>query len=301
MKEFIRYLPFILILEIVLIIFLHNGKFPPDNTPKAEVRVVKSQELWSGTTATVNPKTKKEVPVIIETEGLKLVPPSAPSTYIKIVDGCGPYFSGTCINVRAGPSTSSPKTLQLRNGMVLKTSEKVTDDGREWYKIAFDDWLRYPERVSRSWYVAADLVTAVTESEQFMDSKDIVATGTKRILVDRSEQTLYAYNGDTLFMEEKISTGLDGTPTPRGTFPIFRKTPSRYMQGPLPGISTQYFDLPGVPWTMYFTEAGGAIHGAYWHDKFGKQWSHGCVNLPPEKAEILYHWAELGTPVTVRD
>jgi len=52
---------------------------------------------------------------------------------------------------------------------------------------------------------------------------------------------------------------------------------------------------------MYFTEAGGAIHGAYWHDKFGKQWSHGCVNLPPEKAEVLYHWAELGTAVTVRD
>jgi lipoprotein-anchoring transpeptidase ErfK/SrfK len=52
---------------------------------------------------------------------------------------------------------------------------------------------------------------------------------------------------------------------------------------------------------MYFTNEGGAIHGAYWHDSFGQQWSHGCVNLPPEKAKELYEWAPLGAPVYVHD
>lgn len=288
---------------MVLIILLNYDRFQSarfKESQQSQVQVVVTEELWGDGSATKE-EPELVMPIIIETEDLKIEPTIVPSTYIKIVDSCGPYFSGECVNLRAGPSTTSPKTKQLRNGMVLHTAEEVENDGRMWYKIAFDDWLRYPERVSKSWYVAADLVTPVLESPQSIDVTTAVASGTKRILVDRSQQKLYAYDGDELFMEEKISTGLDGTPTPRGTFPIYKKTPSRYMQGPLPGISPQYFDLPGVPWTMYFTEAGGAIHGAYWHDKFGKQWSHGCVNLPPEKAEILYHWAELGTAVTVRD
>jgi lipoprotein-anchoring transpeptidase ErfK/SrfK len=112
---------------------------------------------------------------------------------------------------------------------------------------------------------------------------------------------LYAYDGDTLYMQEAISTGLELTPTPRGVFTVYRMTPSRYMQGPIPGISDQYFDLPGVPWNLYFTPEGAVIHGAYWHDRFGSPWSHGCVNLPPEKAKKLYAWAEIGTKVVVQD
>jgi lipoprotein-anchoring transpeptidase ErfK/SrfK len=91
------------------------------------------------------------------------------------------------------------------------------------------------------------------------------------------------------------------TPTPRGTFTIYKKTPSRYMQGPLPGISDQYYDLPGVPWTLYFTQEGAAIHGAYWHNNFGQRWSHGCVNVSLTEAETLYRWADVGTQVIVRD
>ena len=82
---------------------------------------------------------------------------------------------------------------------------------------------------------------------------------------------------------------------------IFKKTPSRYMQGPLPGITDQYYDLPGVPWNLYFTSGGAVIHGAYWHDKFGQPWSHGCVNVPLAEAQKLYKWVDLGTQVIVRN
>ena len=100
-------------------------------------------------------------------------------------------------------------------------------------------------------------------------------------------------------MQAQTSTGLDDTPTPLGTFTIFKKTPSRYMEGPTPGVSEQAYDLPGVPWDLYFTSGGAAIHGAYWHDDFGQQHSHGCVNLPLQDAETLYPWADVGTTVTV--
>lgn len=184
--------------------------------------------------------------------------------------------------------------------MVLRVGGTTEADGRTWYRIVFDEWLRYPERAGSALYVAGDLVEPFTDQGP-QDLSDAEATGIKRIIVDRSDQMLYAYDGDMLFMQSPVSTGLELTPTPRGTFTIYRKTPSRYMQGPIPGISTQDYDLPGVPWNLYFTQEGAVIHGAYWHDDFGKTHSNGCVNLPIDAAKKLYEWADLGTEVTVRD
>lgn len=230
-----------------------------------------------------------------------VVQETPPVQYMEVLDGCAAHFEGACVNVRSRPSVEAPAVTHLRNGVVLRVEKVVHAEDRDWYKITFDEWVRYPDRVANEWYVAAgDYVRLFSHAppEKLVGR---AATTTKRIVVDRTLQTLYAYDGDELFMEEHISTGLDDTPTPRGQFKIFSKTPSRYMQGPVPGISDQEFDLPGVPWTMYFTNEGGAIHGAYWHNNFGEQWSHGCVNLPPEKAKTLYEWADLGTPVWVHD
>jgi len=217
--------------------------------------------------------------------------------YIEIVNSCGPHFEGSCVNLRSDAGTTSKKLLQLRNGMMLKVENKIEIDNAMWYKVYFDEYVRYPERLSKNMYVSSDYAKLLS----VIDEKEEVASTTKKIVIDLSEQNLYAYDGDEIFMEIKVSTGLKDTPTPRGNFTIFSKTPSRYMQGPLPGISEQAYDLPGVPWTMYFTKQGGAIHGAYWHEKFGEKWSHGCVNLKLDEAEKLYKWAPLGTKVIVRD
>lgn len=222
--------------------------------------------------------------------------------YIEVVDGCGPHFDGTCVNMRSGPGENYPVVLRLRNGVLLKVKETVIRDGREWYKIWLDGGIHFPERVTGDWYVSAgEYVRAFTNKGDEELSPGEKATTTKRIIVDLSKEMLYAYDGDALFMEEKISAGLDDTPTPRGTFFVYKKTPSRYMQGPIPDVSDQYFDLPGVPWNLYFTYEGAVIHGAYWHNNFGQQWSHGCVNLSPENAQKLYEWTPVGTPVIVRD
>lgn len=220
--------------------------------------------------------------------------------YIEVTDSCGPYYQGDCVNMRSGPGTNYPVVLRLRNGMVLKVAGTVTDEnGEAWYKIDPGENIRYPERITSGWYVYANLVTAINDDGDHRLEKGDHPTSTKRITVDIEHEMLYAYDGDTLFMQEPISTGLDATPTPKGTFTVYAMTPSRYMQGPLPGVSGQVYDLPGVPWNLYFTQDGAVIHGAYWHDHFGQQWSHGCVNLPPEKAKQLYDWAELGMKVTV--
>lgn len=221
--------------------------------------------------------------------------------YLEVTQGCGPYYGGGCVNLRSGPTEDSPVVMKLRSGIVLQAFGSVENNGRNWYKVGFDEWVRYPDRMKGDLYVAAEFVRPFMHEAPSELATGAETSSNKRIIVDRSEQKLYAYEGDTLFMEESISTGLELTPTPRGSFKIFRKTPSRYMQGPIPEISDDEYDLPGVPWSLYFTKEGAAIHGTYWHDNFGQPWSHGCVNLPPEKARLIYEWAELGTTVIVRD
>lgn len=250
----------------------------------------------------------KEVPVAAATTSLDVQDKTTVSSavvldkvsesgsYIQIKDSCDFAYAGECVRARSGAGLNHPVVGKLRNGMVLAYETTVEADGITWYKIMFDEWLRYPERVSDDWYVAADFV------EKVYDSQSAEASSTKKILVDRGDQTLKAFEGEDLFMEASISTGLELTPTPRGEFSVFQKLPTRYMQGPLPYLKDQsYYDVPGVPWNLYFTEQGAVIHGAYWHNSFGTPYSHGCVNLPPDKAKTLYNWASIGTVVVVRD
>jgi len=225
------------------------------------------------------------------------------SLYFQVTGSCGPYFDiSTCLVMRSGPGTAFPVVERLRDGMVLKIADSTTTaNGQTWYQIGFDGDIHYPERVTSGWYVAAHYVHPFLDPGPIQESLSAAAEAstTKRIIIKRGAQMLYAYDGSTLFIQTPISTGLDGTPTPLGQFHVFRKLPDSYMQGPVPGVSSQYYDLPGVPWDLYFTNEGAAIHGAYWHNHFGEPWSHGCVNLPVDTARILYEWASLGTPVKV--
>ncbi len=218
--------------------------------------------------------------------------------YIEITQSCGPAFEGRCIPVYSGPGVGYEELAELRNGMVLKIKSKEVRNGQVWYHVYFDEWLRHPERVEGSWYIPAVAGRVVTDDgERSLITSE--TTSPKRIIVSLSDHMLYAYEGDKEFLVTKVSTGASSTPTPKGTFTIYKKTPSRYMQGPLPGVNDNPFDLPGVPWNLYFTEDGAVIHGSYWHDRYGTDQSSGCINLPPELAKLLYDWADLGTVVEI--
>jgi len=221
--------------------------------------------------------------------------------YVEVIDGCDTDFEGECLRVRSGPGTNYSTVGRLRNNMVLRVDGSVQGDEHLWYKVIFDEWLRYPERVQHDWYVASEYVRPLKNDGQITTWTDDHSTTSKEIYIDISEQTLTAMIDGEIFMTTTVSTGHYGTPTPTGSFSVFKKTPTRYMQGPLPGNSIdQYYDLPGVPWNLYFEESGLVIHGAYWHENFGETYSHGCVNLIPEEAEKLYSWADLNTKVVVQ-
>lgn len=121
-----------------------------------------------------------------------------------------------------------------------------------------------------------------------------VVSGNERwVEVDLSDQKLRAWDGDQLFLETLVSTGLSFSPTPTGEFRIWTKFRATKMSG---GVGRNYYYLPNVPYVMFFENAqvpghrGYGLHGTYWHNDFGKQKSHGCVNLPTPIAEKLYQW-----------
>lgn len=57
------------------------------------------------------------------------------------------------------------------------------------------------------------------------------------------------------------------------------------------------YSVATVPWTQFFSPIKGlALHAAYWHDRFGRPLSHGCVNLAPRDARRLYYWSDPQVP-----
>ncbi|MDO8302645.1 MAG: L,D-transpeptidase, partial [Sedimentisphaerales bacterium] len=64
--------------------------------------------------------------------------------------------------------------------------------------------------------------------------------------------------------------------------------------------SPHNFNLPNTKWNMHFY-GPFLLHGAYWHNDFGKKKSHGCINIHYRDAEWIYNWADIGTPVHIQE
>jgi hypothetical protein len=112
--------------------------------------------------------------------------------------------------------------------------------------------------------------------------------------VDLDAQTLVAFEGDTPVYATMVSSGGKETPTETGIYRVWMKESEADMKG-LNGEDP--YSVATVPWTQFFSpEKGLALHTAYWHDQFGRQRSHGCVNLAPRDARWLYFWSDPQVP-----
>jgi lipoprotein-anchoring transpeptidase ErfK/SrfK len=138
-----------------------------------------------------------------------------------------------------------------------------------------------------------------TKAPQQIQSAPVYA-GAKYILVDISEQHMYVYEGDTLIYSFVASTGMNNA-TRAGTFAVQSKIPNAYG-------STWDIWMPswlGIYWS------GGLENGIHalpimsngatlWAGFLGRPVSYGCVVLGSYEAQLLYDWAEVGTPVEIR-
>ncbi len=124
--------------------------------------------------------------------------------------------------------------------------------------------------------------------------------GGKYILVDISEQHMYVYEGDALIYSFVASTGINNA-TRVGTFAVQSKIPNAYG-------STWDIWMPnwlGIYWSGGLENGIHALpilpNGAIlWEGFLGRPVSYGCVVLGTYESQLLYEWAEIGTPVEIQ-
>jgi hypothetical protein len=168
----------------------------------------------------------------------------------------------------------APGALKLPRYTFFEVYDAVeADDGWIWYNIGNDRWMRQT-------YVS--LVDKTPRPEEIGEDEYWVE-------VDLYEQTFAAYEGDRLVYAGLVSSGLNRWPTNEGLFQVWDRQPATKMSGAEGKVD--YYFIEDVPHTMYFDDEI-ALHGAYWHDRFGYKHSHGCVNMPLRAAEWIYNWSE---------
>lgn len=125
-------------------------------------------------------------------------------------------------------------------------------------------------------------------------------SGSKYILVDISEQHMYVYENDQLIYSFTASTGINNA-TAAGLFQVQSKIPNAYG-------STWNIWMPHWLGIYYSGGLENGIHalpilsnGAeLWSGYLGHPISYGCVVLGSYEADLLYNWAEIGTPVEIQ-
>jgi LysM repeat protein len=124
----------------------------------------------------------------------------------------------------------------------------------------------------------------------------------KRILVDISDQRVYVYQEGKMVYNWPVSTGRRGYRTITGTFRILDKMPWAYA-------STWNLQMPywmGIYWAG---KLENGFHGQVinswgvkiWDKYIGTPYTFGCVMLADGPMKQLYEWADVGTPVIIRN
>ena len=192
--------------------------------------------------------------------------------------------------MRGGNSYIAPGFNQLQTSStyyrfeIVRVYDAVTVGEHEWYMIAPGEWIEQRN--------IAMVTPDATKPEGVEDDR--------WISINLFEQTVTAYEDGKLVFATATSTGLNGYWTQPGVFQVYVKLDQTNMSGAFEADRSDYYYLEDVPWVLYYDQAR-ALHGSYWHNNYGYQQSHGCVNLAPADAQWIFNWAEKGTYVHVWD
>jgi lipoprotein-anchoring transpeptidase ErfK/SrfK len=114
------------------------------------------------------------------------------------------------------------------------------------------------------------------------------------VTIDKSTQRMIVQVDGSLRWVWPVSTGRPGRDTPSGRYTAFRMEADHF--------SKEWDDAP-MPHSIFFSQAGHAIHGSLDTRRIGTPASHGCVRLQPANAARLYALVEKeglsGTKVVV--
>lgn len=99
------------------------------------------------------------------------------------------------------------------------------------------------------------------------------------IEIDKSAQQMNVTINDQSIYNWPVSTGAGDYETPSGSFTPFRME--------IDHRSDEWDDAP-MPYSIFFTANGVAVHGTYEVRSLGRAVSHGCVRLSLKNAATLW-------------
>lgn len=125
--------------------------------------------------------------------------------------------------------------------------------------------------------------------------KGVNDIGNTYVEADMTHQHLYLYQQGELVLETDFVSGnmSNGCTTPEGVFGLTYKTTNAILRG-------ADYVTPVTYWMPFNGNVG--MHDATWRDAFGgdiylNDGSHGCLNLPLDKAEEIYGYMTEGFPI----
>ena len=133
--------------------------------------------------------------------------------------------------------------------------------------------------------------------------------GNRYIDIDLTEQHVRMYGDDgSVIWESDAVTGnvAQSHDTPTGVYAMndYRASDNVELRGKIDPKTNEPEYISHVNYWMPFIDNSWALHDADWRSSFGgniykTNGSHGCVNLPPDKAAELYKLCKIGDVVVV--
>lgn len=159
-----------------------------------------------------------------------------------------------------------------------------------------------------------DTITNATVGDQELPFKQTAAVyspggrdwGTRYVDVDLSEQyaRFYDWDGSIIWQTDIISGAtFDDRETPTGVYTLNNKALNQTLIGKTdPATGEPIYRTPVTYWMPFIGNSVG-LHDASWQSSFGgtlyttEAGSHGCINLPPDKAAELWDLIQIGDVV----
>ena len=128
-----------------------------------------------------------------------------------------------------------------------------------------------------------------------------------RVVANKADKTLYAYNDDKLVATYPTTVGSDSTPSPQGTFKIVNKVKMPWYKATVgEGADKKVHMLPpgpnspvGVVW-MGLSKPSYGLHGSPKPEGISRQASAGCVRLTNWDVLEVYANIENGATVELK-
>ena len=146
-------------------------------------------------------------------------------------------------------------------------------------------------------------VTRQPAYSQTANSYGVNDLGDTYIEVDLSEQHMYYYQSGSLIFDSDFVSGnmsYSDRQTPSGIYTLYYKKSPDVLRGAQKPDGTYEYEEPVEYWMPF--NGGIGFHDAPWRSDFGgdiylTNGSHGCINLPPENAAVLYSIIQYNVPI----